>query len=166
MNVLDYTYISFPLTRQETRVQNIITMLVDKTFNGLWNPENAIYLSRFSHESQGKKSMSITKSGIKSFSLYKDCPTPYDYLTCCCYQRYFLGLTTPYKALVKVFQGIVASNSSKCAHIQKMTDNIIGLHEFLLKSFTLYNYFLVFWGVQTSWYSGCKPIILFVIPEK
>jgi len=55
--------------------------------------------------------MSITKSGIKSFSLYKDCPTPYDYLTCCCYQRYLLGLTTSYKALVKVFQRIVASNS-------------------------------------------------------
>ena len=40
--------------------------------------------------------MSITKSGIKSFSLYKDCPTPYDYR---CYQRYLLGLTTSYKAL-------------------------------------------------------------------
>ena len=57
--------------------------------------------------------MSITKIGIKSFSLYKDCPTPYDYLACCCCQRYLLGLTTSYKALVKVFQRIVASNSSK-----------------------------------------------------
>jgi len=71
--------------------------------------------------------MSITKSGIKSFSIYKDCPAPYDYLACCCYQRYFLGLTTSYKALVKVFQRIVASNSSKRAHIQKMTNDIITL---------------------------------------
>jgi transposase len=31
------------LTWQETRLKNIITMLVDKTFNGLWNPDNKIF---------------------------------------------------------------------------------------------------------------------------
>lgn len=35
------------LTWQETRVKNIITMLVDKTFNGLWNPENAIFADKW-----------------------------------------------------------------------------------------------------------------------
>ncbi len=35
------------LTWQETRVKNIITMLVDKTFNGLWNPDNAIFSDKW-----------------------------------------------------------------------------------------------------------------------
>ena len=35
------------MTWQETRVKNIITMLVDKTFNGLWNPENAIFADKW-----------------------------------------------------------------------------------------------------------------------
>jgi transposase len=35
------------LTWQETRVKNIITMLIDKTFNGLWNPENAIFADKW-----------------------------------------------------------------------------------------------------------------------
>jgi transposase len=35
------------LTWQETRVKNIITMLIDKTFNGLWNPENAIFTDKW-----------------------------------------------------------------------------------------------------------------------
>jgi len=70
--------------------------------------------------------MSITKSGIKSFSLYKDCPTPYDYLTC-------LQLSTLPSWAYHVLQGVGkslsgdCSNSSKCAHIQKMTNDIITL---------------------------------------
>ena len=35
------------LTWQDTRVKNIITMLVDKTFNGLWNPDNAIFSDKW-----------------------------------------------------------------------------------------------------------------------
>jgi transposase len=35
------------LTRQETSIKNIITMLVDKTFNGLWNPENSIFSEKW-----------------------------------------------------------------------------------------------------------------------
>lgn len=35
------------LTWQETRVKNIITMLVDKTFTGLWNPDNAIFSDKW-----------------------------------------------------------------------------------------------------------------------
>jgi transposase len=35
------------LTRQETRIKNIITMLVDKTFNGLWNPDNTIFSDKW-----------------------------------------------------------------------------------------------------------------------
>jgi transposase len=35
------------LTWQDTRVKNIITMLVDKTFTGLWNPENAIFSDKW-----------------------------------------------------------------------------------------------------------------------
>lgn len=35
------------LTWQETRLKNIITMLVDKTFTGLWNPENAIFSDKW-----------------------------------------------------------------------------------------------------------------------
>jgi len=35
------------LTWQETRLKNIITMLVDKTFTGLWNPDNAIFSDKW-----------------------------------------------------------------------------------------------------------------------
>lgn len=35
------------LTWQETRLKNIITMLVDKTFNGLWNPDNKIFSDKW-----------------------------------------------------------------------------------------------------------------------
>ena len=35
------------LTWQETRVKNIITMLIDKTFTGLWNPDNAIFSDKW-----------------------------------------------------------------------------------------------------------------------
>ena len=35
------------LTWQETRVKNIITMLIDKTFNGLWNPDNSIFSDKW-----------------------------------------------------------------------------------------------------------------------
>jgi len=35
------------LTQQETSIKNIITMLVDKTFNGLWNPENSIFSEKW-----------------------------------------------------------------------------------------------------------------------
>jgi len=36
------------LTGQETSIKNVITMLVDKTFNGLWNPENNIFSEKWS----------------------------------------------------------------------------------------------------------------------
>lgn len=35
------------LTWQETRLKNIITMLVDKTFTGLWNPDNDIFSDKW-----------------------------------------------------------------------------------------------------------------------
>ena len=35
------------LTWQETRTKNIITMLIDKTFNGLWNPSNPIFSDKW-----------------------------------------------------------------------------------------------------------------------
>jgi len=35
-------------THQETSIKNVITMLVDKTFNGLWNPENHIFSEKWS----------------------------------------------------------------------------------------------------------------------
>lgn len=35
------------LTWQETREKNIITMLVDKTFNGLWDPNNSIFSDKW-----------------------------------------------------------------------------------------------------------------------
>ncbi len=36
------------ITQQETSIKNVITMLVDKTFNGLWNPENHIFSEKWS----------------------------------------------------------------------------------------------------------------------
>jgi len=36
------------LTEQETSIKNVITMLVDKTFGGLWNPENHIFSEKWS----------------------------------------------------------------------------------------------------------------------
>jgi transposase len=44
------------LTQQETGVKNIITMLVDKTFNGLWNPDNSIFSDKW-----GKGSLLFVK---------------------------------------------------------------------------------------------------------
>jgi len=44
------------LTWQETRLKNIITMLVDKTFSGLWNPDNAIFSDKW-----GKASLLFVK---------------------------------------------------------------------------------------------------------
>jgi transposase len=44
------------LTQQETDVKNIITMLVDKTFNGLWNPDNSIFSDKW-----GKGSLLFVK---------------------------------------------------------------------------------------------------------
>ena len=44
------------LTWQETRLKNIITMLVDKTFTGLWNPDNAIFSDKW-----GKASLLFVK---------------------------------------------------------------------------------------------------------
>ena len=35
------------LTWQETRTKNIITFIVDKTFNSLWNPENSIFSDKW-----------------------------------------------------------------------------------------------------------------------
>jgi len=35
------------LTWQETRAKNIITMLIDKTFTGLWNPDNSIFSDKW-----------------------------------------------------------------------------------------------------------------------
>ena len=35
------------LTWQETRTKNIITMLIDKTFTGLWNPDNSIFSDKW-----------------------------------------------------------------------------------------------------------------------
>jgi transposase len=49
------------LTWQETRLKNIITMLVDKTFNGLWNPDNAIFSDKW---------------GKVSLLFVTHCPTP------------------------------------------------------------------------------------------
>jgi transposase len=34
-------------TQQETSIKNVITMLVDKTFNGLWNPANSIFSEKW-----------------------------------------------------------------------------------------------------------------------
>ena len=44
------------LTWQETDVKNIITMLVDKTFTGLWNPDNSIFSDKW-----GKGSLLFVK---------------------------------------------------------------------------------------------------------
>jgi transposase len=44
------------LTWQETGVKNIITMLVDKTFTGLWNPDNSIFSDKW-----GKGSLLFVK---------------------------------------------------------------------------------------------------------
>ncbi len=45
------------LTWQETRTKNIITMLVDKTFCGLWNPDNSIFSDKW-----GKASLLFIKN--------------------------------------------------------------------------------------------------------
>lgn len=45
------------LTWQETRTKNIITFLVDKTFNSLWNPENSIFSDKW-----GKASLLFVKN--------------------------------------------------------------------------------------------------------
>ena len=34
-------------TQQETSIKNVITMLVDKTFNGLWDPANSIFSEKW-----------------------------------------------------------------------------------------------------------------------
>jgi transposase len=63
------------LTWQETRTKNIITFILDKTFTGLWNPENSIFSDKW-----GKASLllienyptpqQVTKLGVKRLAAF------------------------------------------------------------------------------------------------